>query len=238
VRYDLMTYYILKCFHNKYSRSKANGDFHTMLCSKRSVKNALISFMDNNSSETPEAIGSIVDEIFEYLVNTNYIRKNDVLTDCNRPPDPLDDRYYLRPRGDIVFSKLLDTTFLFEVLRDSFYFDELRFSVLCSCRLSQMALFKEYLIYLEDLFVLETEFLRNILGNKALYRIYYDLFGNSFIGEQLSYTLQNSINRYYYWLDNTEDSNVEVRTEIRQLEEGISAIRQKAESLRSYFSIK
>ena len=229
--YDLYTFLILKLLDKSYKTS--DGNFYASRVEKKRIREILTSFVNK---EKIKSINDAIDEIFEYLREKNYIRRNDLLSAFDEDEDKRNDQYYIRARGDLIYNKLKDSTLLFDIFRDSFELDENYYNTECSVWLNQLELFKQYLLYVAKMFEFESKFLYGITVDNHLHELFQNEFGEEFISNDLIKALESSLNRYknsHSVMEAEEEDKYQ--ESIQDIENEIIRIKDSTDKIRNAF---
>ena len=146
--------------------------------------------------ETAKEMEKAIIDIFEYLHSVDYMRIDNFPSNDKR----LKNMYYLRPRGYGIYRNITESTAMFEIIRDSFIFERSdNYDLRCSCELKQEEIFIELFKYIKNLWEHEERgHLQNVLSNHEKEDVFHNLLGDLFITELLLYSLESSIERYYW----------------------------------------
>lgn len=188
---DLIAFLVLQTFKFNNSSIENHSKFFSSNDIAKQIIHCSISPQDDKYQYKKETIEVAVQKAFDYYEENRFIRKN-------VEPEPKIDseKYYLLPRGEKIFSLFFSQSILFNILRDEFFFDDQKFNISCSNKLSFEDLFLEALTYEQHLIQVESRLFSRISENKT-WRDYLMFFGTWSASESFLTGIKKSIEQYY-----------------------------------------
>lgn len=190
---DFYSYYILQYFYYRYEASRRNTDFDQQSYNIDRIKCIFQElFGSGNMVSKRENLNTAIENIFKYYLENRIIKYDDT------PRKDLDnlDRFYLMPRGIVLYKLFFEKTILLQIFRDAFLLDIDKHISKCSKDLTQDELFNETIIYINDYFNYEKKYF-NVIINSGKVDYYIKNFGDFTISLLLINALERSIREYY-----------------------------------------
>lgn len=162
---DYLCLYILLLLYRRYTRFQRSNNFGDLAVSETELHFAFTESICNTGEKTDEihksAMLSRISRIISYFLESGFLKIADLPS--NKTERPFDEvRYYLTPRGAVLFEEFTSSSILFEIFRDDFSLDPSRYKKQCSSRLQQSELFEEYLKYIQDFWAYECPIIESI----------------------------------------------------------------------------
>jgi len=189
---DFLCLYILRYYYKKYIRGIKVYEKES--CTLTQLQEDLVGLFGSDKDDYKNRMFIEIRKIFDYFLNCDFIREDD-LPRKNITSDIK--RYHLTPKGYAMYKNFMSSSILFEIFRDEFAFDETRYNIQCSRDLTQEQLFVNYMIYIEDFWKYECQYIHNILENELKKDDYIDYFGETTLSLKMVNGLFNSVEKFY-----------------------------------------
>lgn len=192
---DLISLIILQAYRFKNSTNVVYVPMQSRLISEDELSDRLIDCIvdvqEQNAKGKKEEINKIIKTSINYYKENRFIRKN---IDPQEEND--ENSYFMLPRGEQIFDLFFSSSILFNIFRDAFLWNDTKFAVDCSYKLSFEELIFEAIKYFDVLYDLESRLFKKIKCNKK-WRIYVSLVGEWSAAQSFLEGLKKSIAIYY-----------------------------------------